>query len=234
MKVEIWSDIGCPWCYIGRRRFEKALAQFPHGGQVEVIWRSFQLDPNAPAEYPGSVNDMLVETRGYDRRDVESMQVQITALAAQEGLEFHLDRVRPANTLDAHRLLHLAARHGLQGQLKERLQKAYFTEGLLVSDHETLLQLAVETGLDAGEVQQVLQSDAFKAEVQADVSQAQMLGIHGVPFFVLAGKYGISGAQKTELFISALDRVWAETQPLVTLTGDERDADVCGDEGCAV
>jgi predicted DsbA family dithiol-disulfide isomerase len=135
MKVEIWSDIACPWCYIGRRRFESALSQFDHGNEVEIIWRSFELDPNSPREYPGTVDDMLVEKKGIPRARVEAMHVQITELAAKEGLDYHLEKARVGNSFDAHRLLHLAAHHNLQGEMKERIQKGYFTEGLAFSEH---------------------------------------------------------------------------------------------------
>jgi len=212
MKVEIWSDIACPWCYIGRRRFEKALDQFEDHAQVEVIWRSFQLDPAAPREYEGTINDMLAEKKGIDYRQAEAMHAHVTALAAQEGLDYRFDRVRPGNSFDAHRLLHLAAHHDLQSEMKERLQKAYFTDGLVYSDPDTLAQLAVEVGLDADETRQMLETDAYAAGVRADVQRAQMLGINGVPFFLFGEKYAVSGAQPAELFLTALERAWADTR----------------------
>jgi predicted DsbA family dithiol-disulfide isomerase len=214
MQVEIWSDIGCPWCYIGRRRFEKALAQFEHAAAVEVTWRSFELDPNAPRENAGSINDLLMHKYRLSRQQVESMQAQVTLLAVQEGLEFRMDLVQPVNTFDAHRLLHLAASHGLQSEMKERLQRAYFSEGRQVSDHETLVLLAVETGLDAAETRRVLEDpNAYAGEVRADLRKARLLGINGVPFFVLAGKYGVSGAQPTQLLLDALNNAWEEAPP---------------------
>lgn len=212
MKVEIWSDIACPWCYIGRRRFEKALNQFEHRAQVEVIWRSFQLDPVAPREYKGTINDMLVEKKGIDRRQAEALHAHVTALAAQEGLDYRFDRVRPGNSFDAHRLLHLAAHHDRQSEMKERLQKAYFTDGLSYSDPETLAQLALEVGLDADETHKMLETDAYAADVHTDVRRAQMLGINGVPFFLFEEKYAVSGAQPVELFLTALERAWADTR----------------------
>ncbi len=211
MKVEIWSDIACPWCYIGRRRFETALRQFQHRDQVEVIWRSFQLDPNAPHEYSGSSNEMLMERYGMSQQQAEAAHARVTALAAQEGLEYRFDIARPVNSLDAHRLLHLAARHHLQGEMKERLQRAYFTEGALVSDHETLVRLAGEVGLDAGETRKMLESDAFAAEVEAEAHRAHQLGSRGVPFFVFDGKYAVSGAQPAELFLGVLEKAWADS-----------------------
>lgn len=211
MKVEIWSDIACPWCYIGRRRFEKALSQFEHREQVEVIWRSFQLDPGAPRDYSGNVNDMLAQRYGMSRAQAESAHARVTELAAQEGLEYHLERAHPVNSLDAHRLIHLAAQHHLQGEMKERLQRAYFTDGLVVSDHDTLVQLAGEVGLDENEARQILESDAFAAEVRAEGRRAQMLGSNGVPFFVFDEKYAISGAQPVGVFTSAFARAWADS-----------------------
>jgi len=214
MRVEIWSDIACPWCYIGRRSFEKALNQFEHRDQVEVIWRSYQLDPNAPRDYAGNVNDLLAQRYGMSREKAESLNVHVSALAAQEGLEYHLDRAHPVNSLDAHRLIHLAADHGLQGQMKERLQKAYFTEGLVVSDLDALVKLAVEVGLDADETRQVLQGNLYADAVRADIRRAQMIGVNGVPFFVLDEKYAVSGAQPVEVFLTALEGAWKDNPHL--------------------
>jgi len=212
MKVEIWSDIACPWCYIGRRRFEKALKTFEHRDQVAVVWRSYQLDPNAPRDYAGSVNDMLEQRYGMSRKQAESIHARVTALAALEGLDYHMDLAHPVNSLDAHRLLHLAAQHKLQGEMKERLQKAYFTDGLVISDPDTLVKLAAEVGLDADETRQMLESSAYTAAVQTDIRRAQMLGCNGVPFFVFDNKYGISGAQPAELFLTTLQKAWADTK----------------------
>jgi len=211
MKVEIWSDIACPWCYIGRRRFEKALNQFEQRDQVDVIWRSYELDPDAPRDYAGNVNDLLVQRYGMSREQAESTHARVTALAALEGLDYHLERAHPVNSFDAHRLIHLAAGHNLQGEMKERLQKAYFSDGLIVSDRDVLVGLAVDVGLDADEVRQMLNGEAFAAEVQADEERARALGCNGVPFFVLDGKYAVSGAQPVELFSSGLERAWNDS-----------------------
>ncbi len=211
MNVEIWSDISCPWCYIGRRRFETALSQFAHRAQVEITWRSFQLDPDAPLEAKESVNEMLARKYRLAAAQVEEMQARVVALAAQEGLDFQMDRVRSGNTFDAHRLLHLAKAHGLQSELKERLQKAHFSDGELVSDPDTLARLAEETGLPPAEVRRVLADpSAYAEEVRQDVRKARLLGIQGVPFFVVNGKYGISGAQPSELILNTLERAWSE------------------------
>jgi len=235
MRVEIWSDIACPWCYIGRRRFEKALAQFEHRGQVEIIWRSFQLDPNAPKAFPGSATEMLVQMKGISREQSEQMHAYVTQIAAQEGLDYRFDLTRPANSFDAHRLLHYARKNGLQNEMKERIQKAYFTEGLLVCDLDTLVKLAAEVGLDPEETRHALEdSTAYAAEVKADIRHASRLGISGVPFFVFDEKYAISGAQPADLFLTALERTWAESHPVVTLTSSSTSAGVCEDGNCAV
>lgn len=210
MHVEIWSDIACPWCYIGRRRFERALAGFEHRDQVEVIWRSFQLDPEAPREYSGSIYDMLAEKKGISREQSEEMHRQVTELAAQEGLEYRFDRVRPGNSFDAHRLLHFARERGVQSEMKERLQRAYFTEGLPVGDPDTLVRLAGEVGLEEAAARSVMESEEYADAVRADIRRARELGCRGVPFFVLAGKYGVTGAQPAETFAQALERAWSE------------------------
>jgi predicted DsbA family dithiol-disulfide isomerase len=209
MKVEIWSDIACPWCYIGRRRFEKALNQFEHRDQVEVIWRSYQLDPNAPRDYPGSVNDMLMQRYGLSREKAQSANERVIKLAELEGLEYHMDKAHPVNSLDAHRLIHLAARHNLQGEMKERLQKAYFTEGAIVSDHATLVRLAGEVGLEAEETSKMLESDFLVDAVHKDEEKARQIGIDGVPFFFIDENISVYGAQPVEVFTSALEKAWS-------------------------
>ena len=234
MKVEIWSDIACPWCYIGRRRFESAVSEFGHADQVEVVWRSYQLDPNSPREYKGTINEMLVEKMGIDPRRAAAMHDQMTALAAAEGLDYHFESVRPGNSFDAHRILHLAAHHGLQSEMKERLQRAYFTEGLSFSDPDTLVQLGVEVGLDADEIRKALDSDAYSTDVRADIRRARTIGIQGVPFFLFDEKYAVSGAQPAELFLTALERTWADSHPVVEIVGTSQDAGVCDDESCAI
>jgi len=234
MKVEIWSDIACPWCYIGRRRFEKALNQFEYRDHVEVIWRSHQLDPNAPRDYSGTVDDLLAQKHGMSRKQAEAANAHVTALAAQEGLDYHLEMAHPVNSFDAHRLIHLAAQQHLQSEMKERLQKAYFTDGLVISDHETLVQLAAEVGLDIDETREMLASEMYGAVVRADGRRAQTLGSNGVPFFVFDEKFAVSGAQPTELFLRVLERAWAEGHPIQEIVGVEQGAGVCNDESCAI
>ena len=212
MKVEIWSDVVCPWCYVGKRRFETALARFPHRDEVDVEWRSFELDPAAPptAELRGTHAEQLQARFRRPRAEIDQMLARVTALAAAEGLDFRFDLNRGGNSFDAHRLLHLAKAHGRQDALKERLDRGTFTEGLAVSDHEELTALAVEVGLDEAEVRQVLAGDRFADAVRDDEAQARAYGITGVPFFVLDGRYGVSGAQAPEVFAGALTQVAAE------------------------
>ncbi len=214
MQVEIWSDVVCPWCYIGKRRFESALASFKHRDQVEVIWKSFELDPSAPRTSEETLDAMLSRKYGMSLQRAAEANARVTALAAREGLDYHLEKARPGNTFDAHRLIHLAAKHGLQGEMKERLMRAYFSEGRPVGDVETLVELAADVGLDAEEVRGALSGQTCADEVVADEQEARELGINGVPFFVVDEKYGISGAQPVELFQKALEQAWAEAHPL--------------------
>jgi predicted DsbA family dithiol-disulfide isomerase len=226
VKVEIWSDVVCPWCYIGKRRFEAALRDFPH--PVEVVWKSFQLDPTATSSPAGDHVHHLARKYGRSLDQAQQMVDNVTAAAAQEGLSYRLDIARSGNTLDAHRLLHLARQAGVQDALKERLDRAYFTEGEPVDDDETLTRLAVEVGLDEQQVREVLASDRFADDVRADVAEARALGISGVPFFVIDRRYGVSGAQPPELLRSALEQAWQEASPALT------DAGACEDGVCAV
>ena len=234
MQVEIWSDVVCPFCYVGKRRFEAALAAFPHGDQVSVTWRSFELDGSAPRTVEGSLVDRLAAKYGVPRAQAEAMNANVVAMAAGEGLEFRLDDARPGNTFDAHRLLHHAAAHGLQDAMKERLLRAYFTEGRAIGVLDTLVELAVEVGLEAGAVRGVLESDAHADDVRADQRDGTRLGIQGVPFFVLDRAFGVSGAQPVEVFGQALEQAWTAAHPL-TMVAVEGDADAaaCADDGCA-
>jgi predicted DsbA family dithiol-disulfide isomerase len=229
MKVEIWSDIACPWCYIGKRRFESAVAQLPH--PVEVTWRSFELDPGAVAgraRSDRSYAERLGAKYGKTVEEAQGMLDSMTATAATEGLDFHFERVQAGNTFDAHRLLHLAADRGVQDALKERLVHAYFTEGAPVDDHPTLVRLAVEAGLDRDEAAQVLTAGTFADEVRADEAEAHALGITGVPFFVLDRRYGVSGAQSAEVLLNALREAWDSQSPLTLVdAGPSCDGDAC-------
>ncbi len=204
VRIQVWSDIVCPWCYIGKRRLEAALAQY--GQPVEVVWRAFELDPSAPT-VAAEVKPIVERLASKYRRslaEAQKMLDQVTDTARAEGLDFHFEHARPANTFDAHRVLHLAHLRGVQAAVKERLMRAYFTEGALVSDHDTLAKLAAEAGLDSDEVRRVLAADTYGKEVRADQAQARTHGISGVPFFVINERVGVSGAQSPEALVAAL------------------------------
>ncbi|MCR5888276.1 DsbA family oxidoreductase [Hymenobacter sp. J193] len=213
IQVEIWSDILCPFCYIGKRRLETALARFPHADQIDVQWRSFELDPQANPE-PG-VNQYVRLAAKYGKPEAwaREMSANMTQMAAQEGLAFDFDRLVPANSLRAHRLVHLAARHSKQDAAKERLFKAYLEEGLDVNDPATLTRLGADLELPAAEVTHLLASDDFTDEVRHDEYQAHQIGVRGVPYFVFDDKYAVSGAQPAELFEEVLQKVWEEARP---------------------
>jgi predicted DsbA family dithiol-disulfide isomerase len=228
MIVEIWSDIVCPWCYIGKRRFEAALAQFSQRDEVSVVWRSFELNPDAEHHSGERLTDVMAQKFGMNPEQIEAMHDKMTALAAVEGLDYHLDDAQPSNTFHAHRLLHLAAHHDLQGALKERLLHAYFSEGLPIGDRDTLLDLGTSVGLDADEARAVLETDAFADEVRADEHRAAQFGITGVPFFALDETYGISGAQSASHVLAVLEQAWAESHegsPAGTVDADAKGED---------
>ncbi len=234
MKVEIWSDVVCPWCYIGKRRFESALADFEHKDAVEVIWRSYQLSPDSPRAVGKSVNEHLAHKYNVSLAQAQAMNDRVTGIAAEAGLDYHMDKAQHSNTFDAHRLIHLAAHHKLQDAVKERLMKAYFTEGAPIGDDETLVKLVAEVGVPADEARAVLSGDAYTNEVRADIRRAAMLGIQGVPFFVLDEKYGVSGAQPSEVFTDALNQAWADSHPLVTVGASGKNADLCEGDSCEI
>jgi len=217
--VEIWSDIACPWCYVGKRRFEAALAAFAHRDDVRVTWRSFELDPAAPRERAGDRAVHLAEKYGVSVEEARAMHDRMAQVAAGEGLDFRFESVRGANTFDAHRLLHLAAAHDRQDAVKERLMRAHFTEGELVSDPAVLERLAVEAGLPEGEVRDVLASERYAAEVRDDERTAAALGITAVPFFAVDRAIGVSGAHPAPVLVEALERGSA-ARPAVAMAAD--------------
>lgn len=231
MRIEIWSDVVCPWCYIGKRRLESALAAFPHRDDVEIVWRSYQLDPAAPTEPTETARAMLARKYGMSPEQAAEAQGRVIAVAAEEGMSWQHDRSLHLNTRDAHRLIHLAAEQGKQGETKEALLHAYFGEAAVVSDHDVLRSIAADVGLDAERVEQVLASREYDDAVQADIDQAAAYGATGVPFFVVEQKYGVSGAQPTELFTQVLERAWSDAHPALETVGG---ADVCGPDGCAI
>ncbi len=208
--VEIWSDVVCPWCYIGKRRLESALEAFEHRDEVTVLWRSFELDPEAPKAVDGTASERLAAKYGMSLERAKGLHVEMTERAAGEGLDFRFDLARPGNTFDAHRLIHLAATSGHQAAAKERLMRAYFTEGEAISDPETLIRLVAEVGVAAEEARDVLASDRFAEDVREDEQLAGQLGIQGVPFFVIDRRFGVSGAQPPETLVAALERGWGE------------------------
>ena len=232
LRIDIWSDIACPWCYIGKRRLEQALAGFPHAAEVEIVWRSFELDPSAPRvrDSTQSYAERLAAKYRTPVLQAQAMIDRMVETAAKDGLDFRFDRARSGNTFDAHRLLHLAHERGLQDALKERLFRAYLTEGQAIGEHDVLAQLAREVGLDDAEVREVLDGDRWAREVRADEALARELEISGVPFFVLGGQLGVSGAQPVEVLRGALDRAWRELAAPAIETVAEGAA--CGPDGC--
>ena len=211
MKVEIWSDVMCPFCYIGKRKFENALAQFDHKNEVTVEWKSFQLNPNLVTDISINTIQHLAESKGWTM-DYTNQSIQhVTDVATEVGLHFDFEKAVVANSFDAHRLLHLAKKHKLQNQCKELLLAAYFTEGKNTADHEVLKNIGLQIGLDANEISNVLESNQYADEVNNDIHHAQEIGVRGVPFFVLDNKYAISGAQSSETFFAALTQTWNET-----------------------
>ncbi|WP_232538818.1 DsbA family oxidoreductase [Chitinophaga tropicalis] len=225
MKVEIWSDIMCPFCYIGKRRFEAAIEQFPGAENVEVEWHSFQLDPTIQSGHGDNLYSYLSKRKGIPYQQAEEMNRQVSASAAQLGLTYNLDKAVVANSFDAHRLIQYAKQHQLGDEAEERLFRAYFTEGKDMSDHATLAELAKEIGLEEEPVRQMLAGNQFATEVRKDINEAEALGIRGVPFFVFDRKYGVSGAQPSEAFLQALTKSVEEWQ------GDALNGQVCTPDG---
>jgi predicted DsbA family dithiol-disulfide isomerase len=225
MKVEIWSDVVCPFCYIGKRRFEQALEKFTDKEKVEVVWKSYQLDP-ATQHIPGmSIHEYLAERKGFSVEQAKEMNDYVTSMANEVGLMYDFSKTVIANTFDAHRFAHLAVEHNLQDKAEERLFAAYFIEVKNIQDKETLIQLGTELGLEADEVRNVLASNEFSNEVRKDIIDAQNIGVKGVPFFVFNNKYAICGAQATETFLQVLEKTREEELPLTIVSGNSCDID---------
>ncbi len=233
MNVDIWSDIACPWCFIGKRRFEAALERFPHRDEIQVRWHSFQLDPSLPEHYDGTEADYLAERKGMPVDDVRRMFEHVAEQAAGEGLHYDFDALVVAGSLRAHQLLHLAAEHGAADQVKEALLSAHFEHGVDIGDVEQLTRIGVAAGLDGDEIVQALADERFVGAVRADIDEARRLGIQGVPFFVVAERYGISGAQPPEVIGQALQKAWDETRPAIVMEGADS-GQVCGPDGCSL
>jgi predicted DsbA family dithiol-disulfide isomerase len=214
LRIDVWSDIACPWCYVGKRRLEAALTEFPHADSTDVAWHAFELDPRAPRERDPSVSnaERLAKKYGVTVAQAEERSAQLKHLAAAEGLELRFDHLRSGNTFDAHRVIALGASRGLAGAVTERFFRGYFTDGEPVGDPAALARLAAEAGLPAEDVRRVLESDEYALDVRQDEAEAAELGISGVPFFVLAERYAVSGAQPRELLLSALHQAWNELE----------------------
>lgn len=235
LRVDIWSDVACPWCFIGKRRFEAALREFPHRDAVEVVWHSFELDPSAAPLNPLPMRTALAKKYGRSEAEAQGMMDHMTQVAAAEGLDYHFERLRLSSTFLAHQLIHWAAEQGQQDAMKERLLRAYLSEGEAMSDVDTLVRLAADLGLNAADARAALQEGRYANAVRYDEAKAAQLGISGVPFFVLGGKYGVSGAQDPQTLLGALNQVWAETHPApLTLLGADAPAEGCEDGQCAV
>jgi predicted DsbA family dithiol-disulfide isomerase len=230
LKLEIWSDIACPWCYVGKRRLEAALKRFEHAADVDLVWRAFELDPGAPAERQRNVShvEFIARKYGMPLAQAQKSTDHLVQLAREEGLSFDFENIRSGNTFDAHRLVHLGHERGVQDAVKERMLKAYFEQAELMSDHATLVRLASEAGLDAGEATDVLAGDTYAAAVRADEAEARELGITGVPCFVLDRHFAVSGAQSAEVMLSTLQQAWSERAPTIGLA----EGAVCGPDGC--
>lgn len=230
LTVDVWSDIACPWCWVGKRRLAAALTSFADRDDIEIVLRSFELDPVAPRTLPGDLPyaARLARKYGVSHADAEGMIARMTAIGAADGLEFHFEKIRPGNTFDAHRLLHLARAHDLQEALAERMFSAYLREGQPIGEPATLARLAAEVGLDPAEVERVLAGDAFADDVRDDEQAARKIGVRGVPFFVFGGRQALSGAQPASTLLTALRSALAE------LSGDTLvEAVVCGPDGRA-
>ncbi|OIN58481.1 DsbA family oxidoreductase [Arsenicibacter rosenii] len=236
MEVEIWSDVMCPFCYIGKRKFEQALSQFPQRDQVKITWKSFLLNPDMQTDPDKTIHEYLAENKGWSVDQAKAIGAQVTEMAREVGLTYDFDRAVVANAINAHRVIQLAKTNGLGDAIEERLFRAYFTEGRNIDDFDTLIELATEIGLAKDDVEAVLTSDRFMEEVQREVYEAQQVGARGVPFFVLNRRYAVSGAQQTPTFLNALQTAWSEwekTQPKPVILND--DASTCTPEdGCAI
>lgn len=209
MQIDIWSDVVCPWCYIGKRRLERALAGFEHSGEVTVTWHSFELDPSAPAVSNLPMTELIARKYGHSVETAREMLSDLDRLAAAEGLDYRMEQTRGGNTFDAHRLVHLARRHGADAGIEEALFAAYFIERVAISDHEVLRRVAAGVGLPPAEVDEVLAGDGFAAEVRSDERRAAEIGITGVPTFLVDGRWVVAGAQDSDTMLSVLRRAWA-------------------------
>ncbi|QPH38065.1 DsbA family oxidoreductase [Pedobacter endophyticus] len=238
MKVEIWSDVMCPFCYIGKRHFEEAIATLPFKDEVEVNWKSYQLNPDYHNTNNETVYDYLSRSKGMPIKQAKQMTKQVVDMAATAGLKIDFDTNIPANTFNAHRLIHLAAKHNLQDLAEEKLFEAHFVKSKNIGEHSVLVELAEEIGIDKTEAEETLNSDQFAEAVRYDIYESQNLGIRGVPYFVMDRKYGVSGAQPVQAFKDALTQSfneWKSTQPKTQLKSLNENGDaVCDENGCEI
>jgi predicted DsbA family dithiol-disulfide isomerase len=235
MRVDVWSDVVCPWCYVGLANLGVALDRFEHEDDVEVVLHSFQLDPGAPERDDQPLEERLAQKYGTSVGQIKAQQARIVSLGAERGIDFRFDQAIGGNTFDAHRLLHLARVRGVQLELKHALGRAYFTDGEPIGEAATLRARAVGVGLDPDEVDAVLDGDAFADEVREDLDAARRIGISGVPFFVVDGRLGVSGAQPPESLLDLIEQGWStrEPAPVQVLAGADG-ADACGPDGCEI
>ncbi|MHA7131474.1 DsbA family oxidoreductase [Algoriphagus namhaensis] len=210
MKIEIWSDVVCPFCYIGKRKLERSLAKMPFKGQIEIEWKSFQLNPDQKTNTEISTLEHLAQSKGWSMEQTREITANVTQMASEQGLSFDFDRAVVANTFNAHRLIHLAKTFSKGDEMKERLLVAYFSQGENVDDPDTLIKLGEEIGLDPEKIKSMLESNKFANEVEQDIYESRQIGVRGVPFFVLDRKYGISGAQPDQVFDDSLTKAWEE------------------------
>lgn len=232
MKIEIWSDVVCPWCYIGKRRLEEALEQFANKEYLEIEWKSYQLDPEMETDTSLNIHQYLADKKGMTLDQAKAMGNHVAEVAKSVGLTYHFEKTIPVNTINAHRLIHFAHSENKQGEMKERLLKAYFMEGQNLDDFAVLTQLASEVGLDETETKDMLETGLYMNEVNRDIMEGRQLGLRGVPFFVFDRKYGISGAQETSVFTNTLNTAfteWLESNPQKTL--EVIDGKVCTPDG---
>lgn len=230
MKVEIWSDVMCPFCYIGKRKFENALSQFPEKEHIEIIWKSFQLAPDMVTQPDKTIHQFLAEHKGMSLEQAKGMNDHVANLAKQVGLEYDFDNAIPANSFKAHQLSHIAQEHDLQDEAEEALFKAYFTDGKNIDDIETLVQLGQTIGIDAAETRKALENNKYADAVREDCNEARQIGVNGVPFFVFDRKLAVSGAQDSQAFLETLARgfsEWREQNP-------KRKPDIINGQSCSI
>ncbi len=231
MKIELWSDFACPFCYLGKKRFEKALTNFAHANEVEIVYKAYQLNPHAPLVMQGRAAESFAHDHNMSVAEVEERFKMFTNAALEEGLVYRYDIMQMTKTFDAHRLAKWARKFNLEAQLTDRLMKAYFTDGLNIADHETLSFIAKGIGLDSEVALAVLKSRQYANQVLEEIAEARSIGVQGVPFFVLNRKYGVSGAQSSEYFLQVLNQLWSEQlhePPIEKATTTE----YCDEEGC--